>query len=111
MAKWQASKSGMSPRKGYIPEIENDDDYMERPTCDYYGCSNDASHEVQGRGDSMSPTCGEHCGGCEENGCDYDFSAEDGTQSDNAAAAQAVAKTETPRGQRSPLNIPMNWEH
>ena len=34
----------------------------------------------------------------------------DGTQSDNAAAAQAVAKTETPRGQRSPLNIPMNWE-
>jgi len=25
MAKWQASKSDMSPRKGYIPEIEIDD--------------------------------------------------------------------------------------
>jgi hypothetical protein len=126
MAKWQASKSDMSPRKGYIPEIDYDD-YMERPTCDYYGCSNDASHEVQGRGDSMSPTCGEHCGGCEEEGCDYDFSAEDGTQSDNQAAANAVADAfpglddsakglmglsavSTPRGQRSPLNIPMNWE-
>ena len=25
MAKWQASKSDMSPRKGYIPEIELDE--------------------------------------------------------------------------------------
>jgi hypothetical protein len=25
MAKWQASKADMSPRKGYIPEIEIDD--------------------------------------------------------------------------------------
>jgi len=26
MAKWQASKSDVSPRKGYIPEIEDDCD-------------------------------------------------------------------------------------
>lgn len=35
----------------------------------------------------------------------------DGTQSDNQAAAEAVSKTITPRGERSPLNIPMNWDH
>jgi len=82
MAKWQASKSDMSPRKGYIPEIDYDD-YDE-----------------------------------------YD----DGTQSDNEAAANVVADAfpglddaakglmglsavSTPRGERSPLNLPMNWEH
>lgn len=92
MAKWQESKSDMSPRKGYIPEIEYDNE-LETPTCDYYGCSNNASHEVQGRGDSMSPTCGEHCGGCDEQGCDYDFLAEDGTETDNNAAARAVGNT------------------
>ena len=29
MAKWQASKADMSPRKGYIPEIEIDDEKEE----------------------------------------------------------------------------------
>ena len=50
---------------------------IETPTCDYYGCSNNASHQMQGVGDSLADTCGEHCEGCEEEGCDYDFSAQD----------------------------------
>ena len=54
------------------------------------------------------PTCSDCCGGCSDSDCDAN---EWGTQSDNVAAAKAVAKTETPRGQRSPLNIPMNWEN
>jgi hypothetical protein len=134
MAKWQASKSDMSPRKGYIPEIQNDDqEYYYRDEEDEatlcLNCAN--SRDAQyGKGtttvkkkdwDDYSDL---HCQDCES--C-IDHPSEkcpvaslglgwenelkqDGTQSDNAAAAQAVAKTETPRGQRSPLNIPMNWE-
>jgi len=50
---------------------------IEEVYCDYYGCSNLASHKIQGVGDTLSDTCGEHCKGCEEVGCDYDFSAQD----------------------------------
>lgn len=108
MARWQPSKSDISPRKGYIPEIENDqnsNDYLERPSC--YWCDNDATHGTNGPGDGIYPSCGSCCEGCGERGCD---SPELGTETDNIAAAKVVAKTETPRGQRSPLNLPMNWE-
>jgi hypothetical protein len=132
MAKWQASKSDMSPRKGYIPEIDYDDDDVSLQdmceTCDSRG--------TQTR---VHPTLGhtmKFCKNCvkdhDQDMIDYYASMEDepdepGTDSDNKAASNAVADAfpglddsakglmglsavSTPRGERSPLDIPMNWE-
>ena len=43
---------------------------IETPTC---ACGNDATHAMQGVGDTLADTCGQCCDGCDERECDYDF--------------------------------------
>lgn len=43
---------------------------IETPNC--FGCDNDATHAMQGVGDTLADTCGECCDGCDERGCDFD---------------------------------------
>lgn len=42
---------------------------IETPTCSEVGCTNDATHDVQGVGDTMASICESCCDGCDE--CPY----------------------------------------
>jgi len=89
------------PHGASHPDIPTGSDYagvsssLPCPPCIGSGCASLDNYEASGPADRRYFA---------ENS-----SSQDGTQSDNEAAAQVVAKTETPRGQRKPLDIPMNW--